>query len=582
MKRIAIIDNEKCMNKKGCNLICAKYCPVNKTGDACISENEMTTKAKIDEEACIGCNICVKRCPYDAIKIINLPEELSKDPIFRYQENGFSLYSLPLPQNNKIIGILGKNGIGKTTSIRLLNSTLEPNFGDSTKKATIDDYKEYFKGSEVMTYLEKLYNKDLSISYKPQNIKSLPEVAKGTIRDLLSKYENYENVLKDLDLWDMVDRNINVLSGGELQRLAICATMLKDSDIYILDEPSSYLDIKQRLKLCGFLKKQINEKKSIIVIEHDLIVLDYLCDLIHITFGEPGAYGVFSSLYTSKVGINSFLHGFLKSENIRFRDYPISFLKSNEFLKKKSSENVLEWKKSEINLGDFRLVVDEGKISKNDIIGILGENGTGKSTFMNNIAVKNNDILDANDELKISYKPQYIEAKKNVIVKDFLKDAIINYKNDLVVPMNITALLEKDLTSLSGGELQRVMIVKCLSDPDSDIFLLDEPSAYLDVEQKVVLGKIIKEFNYNYEKPLFIIDHDLMLIDYICNKLVVFQGKPGIECKTSTPTSIEAGMNLFLRDVGITFRRDEQTNRPRPNKLDSQIDQTMKKKNKYY
>ncbi|MDD3263884.1 MAG: ribosome biogenesis/translation initiation ATPase RLI [Candidatus Nanoarchaeia archaeon] len=584
MKRIAIIDNEKCMNKRGCNLICAKYCPINKTGSACISENELTSKAKIDEETCIGCNICVKRCPFGAIKIVNLPQELDKDPIFRYQENGFSLYNIPLPQNNKIIGILGRNGIGKSTAIKILNSNLELNFGNLEKKATIEDYKEYFKGSEVMNYLNKLYNKELSISYKPQNIKTLPEVANGTIKELLSKYPNYLKVLEKLDLKDVIDRDIKVLSGGELQRLAIAATMLKEADIYILDEPSSYLDIKQRLNLCGFLKEELNEKKSIIVIEHDLIVLDYLCDLIHITFGEPGAYGVFSALYTSKVGINSFLGGFLKNENIRFRDFSISFLKSLDFISKKKEIPIIEWKNSEIKKGDFKLKIKEGIISKYDIVGILGENGTGKSTFMDNIASKNNNLISNEDikDLKISYKNQYIEGKNGIIVKDFLKEAVANNRNDLVTPLNVDTLLEKDLGTLSGGELQRVMITKCLSDKEADIYLLDEPSAYLDVEQKVVLGKIIKDFSYNNEKPLFIIDHDLMLMDYICNKLIVFKGKPGIECETSIPLKIDDGMNLFLKDIGITFRRDEHSFRPRPNKKDSQIDQEMKKKNKYY
>ena len=465
-----------------------------------------------------------------------------------------------------------------------MNSELELNFGNLEKKATIEDYKEYFKGSEVMAYLDKLYNKELSISYKPQNIKKLPEVANGTIKDLLSKYPNYLNVVKKLDLENVIDRDIKVLSGGELQRLAIAATMLKDSDIYILDEPSSYLDIKQRLNLCRFLKEELNEKKSIIVIEHDLIVLDYLCDLIHITFGEPGAYGVFSSLYTSKVGINSFLSGYLKSENIRFRNFSISFLKSLDFISKKREIPIIEWKDDIIKKGDFKLNIKSGLISKYDIVGILGENGTGKSTFMENIASKNNNLISNEDleDLNVSYKNQYIEGKNGILVREFLLNAIVKNKNDLINPLDIEPLFEKDLGTLSGGELQRVMIAKCLSDEKADIYLLDEPSAYLDVEQKVILGKVIKDFNYNKEKPLFIIDHDLMLIDYICNKLIIFKGETGIECETSTPLKIDEGMNLFLKDIGITFRRDEHSNRPRPNKKDSQIDQEMKKKNVYY
>lgn len=580
MKRIAIVDKSKCMNDSDCPLFCAKFCPVNRTGKKCITENPENKKAMIDENLCIGCNICVKKCPYGALDIINLPTELSKDPLFRYSENGFALYNLPLPKKGKIVGILGRNGIGKSTSIKILSGGIKPNLGKLSQDVEFEDIKEYFKGSEMVTYLKDMYDAKQKVALKPQNIKEIPKIVKGTVFDLLCKYDDFEKYLDMMDLLHLKDREVSVLSGGELQRLAIVTTMLKDADIYILDEPSSFLDIKQRLKLSTFLRSLLNENKSIIVIEHDLIVLDYLCDLVHITFGKPGAYGVVSSLYNSKMGINSFLDGFLKAENMRFRDYKISFLKPPEFSATKNDEHAVEWDEFNVKFETFNLEVTEGYLGKRDVVGIVGENGTGKSTFMNKIAGKYNN--DEESELKVSYKPQYLEINEDLPVRLFLRDAIAKHSKDIVRPLSIEPLFDKTLSQLSGGELQRVHVAKCLSDDSADFYLLDEPSAYLDVEQKVVLGKILRDFNYNFEKPLLVIDHDLMLIDYISDKLIIFSGEPGRNCKAEGPFEVNKGMNHFLKDVGVTFRRDEVTHRPRPNKVDSQKDKEMKRNKTYY
>ena len=133
MTRIAIVDNEKLKDIQQNHYI-ASICPVNRTGKECIKV-EQDGRLTIDEHLCTGCGICPKAAPH-AIKIINLPEELTTKPIHRYGENKFVIYSIPTPTFGKVTGILGVNGIGKSTAIKVLASVLKPNFGDWTRRET--------------------------------------------------------------------------------------------------------------------------------------------------------------------------------------------------------------------------------------------------------------------------------------------------------------------------------------------------------------------------------------------------------------------------------------------------------------
>jgi ATP-binding cassette subfamily E protein 1 len=312
------------------------------------------------------------------------------------------------------------------------------------------------------------------------------------------------------------------------------------------------------------------------VIEHDLIILDYLTDMTYIMYGQESVYGVVSQVKTTKAGINIYLSGYLKEENIRFRDKAITF--ESKTAERKQEHSILtEWESFEEKFGNFSLKADKGEITQNTIVGILGENGIGKTTFVKILA---GEIKDHKLKTKIAYKPQYLEPSDELVM-NILQKAKEKYQNQLITPLKLEQLYERQLNELSGGELQRVAIANCLSQ-DADLFLLDEPSAYLDVEQRLSLSKLIKDILYITGKSALIVDHDLLFIDYLSDNLIVFEGEPAIHGEVKGPFSMEQGMNNLLQDFQITFRRDEENKRPRANKQGSQKDQEQKKSGKLY
>lgn len=582
MKRIAVIEAQKCSPVECGNYLCMRLCPVNRTGKECIVVGD-NKKAFIYEELCTGCGICPKRCPFEAIHIINLPEELTKEPIHRFGKNGFSLYSLPTPIFGKVVGIIGVNGIGKSTAIKVLAGVLKPNFGRE-KEASFAELVEYFKGTEAQNFFEQLRDGKIKVSYKPQQIEFIPKNYDGSVYDLLKKVDEQgkiDEIADALDLRNILTQNIKDVSGGELQRVAIAATVLKKANLYIFDEPTSYLDIKQRLRVSRFIKSLVNENVAVLVIEHDLVAFDYMTDLVHIMYGKKAVYGVVSHLKESKAGINSYLEGFLRDENVRFRDYKISFEKHTR-KKEKEKPKIINWHDVKKKLGQFSLEAEKGDIQKDEVIGVLGENGIGKTTFVKIIAgVIKQDSGEIDEKAKVAYKPQYIDTDSDEVVMNFVQEAIQKHTNDVINPMNIKDLYMRKLKDLSGGELQRVMIAKALG-AGCPLILLDEPSAYLDIEQRLVVSKVIKTFMEMNGRSCLIVDHDLVFIDNVSDRLLVFDGIPAKSGSAKGPFPPEEGMNMLLKDVDITLRKEQESGRPRVNKPGSVKDREQKASNKYY
>ena len=577
MTRIAVIRKEDCHPDKCGNYLCARLCPVNRTGTECIVKQD--DKAFIHEDLCTGCGICPKRCPFGAITIINLPEELAS-PIHRFGPNGFALYSLPMPVEGKVAGIIGRNALGKSTAIKVLAGLIKPNLG-TDKETGHDELISFFKGTQTQAFLEQVRDGKVAISFKPQQVDMIPKSYKGTVGALLAKVVEpvaKAETIAALSLGHLLEHDIATLSGGELQRVAIAAACIRPAQLYILDEPTSYLDIRQRILLSRFME-QLSQRASVILIEHDLIILDYLADQVQIMYGREGAYGVVSRTRPVRTGINVYLSGYLKEENIRFRDQPIKF-SEHPPTATKAKQHLVSWEGIKAQRGDFLLDAPAGQLPKGFACGVLGENGTGKTTFVKILAgVDKQDSGTIDASIKVAYKPQYLTVEEDTLVLAVLPG--IASKRALMTGLNLEPLLQKQLSWLSGGELQRVALARCLSQ-DAGLFLLDEPSAYLDIEQRLGLAKLIKELTSVEGKTVLVVDHDLLFLDAISDFMMVFSGEPGTRGVVGAPVPLEDAMNTFLRSLGITMRRDEDSKRPRINKLDSRKDREQKASGKLY
>lgn len=260
---------------------------------------------------------------------------------------------------------------------------------------------------------------------------------------------------------------------------------------------------------------------------------------------------------------------------------------------------------------------------------MLGENGTGKTTFIRMLAglLKSDEQTQAEADgdmdyarelgvpsFNVSYKPQKIAPKFQGSVRQLLhkkiRDAYIHpqFVSDVMKPMAIEAIIDNGVQTLSGGELQRVAIVLSLGAP-ADIYLIDEPSAYLDSEQRwvsrcwlhvlllivkhflfvtililcrIAASKTIKRFIMHSKKTGFIVEHDFIMATYLADRVIVYDGQPGIETTAHSPQPMIAGMNTFLNLLNITFRRDPTNYRPRINKMDSMKDKEQKMSGNYF
>ncbi|MBU0963384.1 MAG: ribosome biogenesis/translation initiation ATPase RLI [Nanoarchaeota archaeon] len=585
MNRIAIIRKDKC-NLKKCNFLCASICPINRAEKDCITE--VNGKARIDEVLCTGCGICTKRCPFSAISVLNLPEELKSDPIHRYGDNEFELFSLPIVKKNTVIGIIGRNGIGKSTALGILAGNLKPNLGDYKNPVSDEQIIQKYSTSWMGDYFSRLFNKKIKISYKPQRIELLSEIYSGKVIDLLKKNDDrkiLDKLIRELDIENIKDRELKDLSGGELQRVAIIAAIIKKADVYYFDEPSSFLDITYRIKIAKVIREIIEEESAVVVVEHDLATLDYISDEIQIVYGEPSCFGIFSQSKSVRRGINEYLEGKLDSENIRFRNYPIKFFDSSTG-KTFSEEILFEIPSLEKKFDKFSLNVNALNLRKGEVLCIMGANGLGKTTFLNivsgNIKSDTNEI----DIKEVSYKKQSLEVIDKKVI-DFLKEKAGSefssgwYKQNILEKLNIQSILMSNMKELSGGELQKVNIAANLSG-DTKLVLMDEPSAFIDVEDRLNVAEVIKEFVIKKEISAVVVDHDIQFIDHLADSMLVFEGTPGKKGIVNEVLPKKAGMNKILKMLDLTYRKDPINNRPRINKLGSQLDREQRKKGVYY
>ena len=585
--RVAVLLEERCKPNSNAFAYLKKYSEMCER--ECIQVEG--SKCKILETACPVCFTRAKHCPDGAVKIINLPEELDTDLTHSYGENAFRLFRLPSPRQEQIVGILGPNGIGKSTAINLLSGTFRPNLGDwENSSPDWDEVISTFPRGELRDYLGMVSTGEVSIAVKPQYIDKLPRIFDGEVRELLARVDDrgeMENYTELMGISHILDRKLGDLSGGELQRVAICATLLKEADVYFFDEPSSYLDIYERMRMVGVVRGLAEKGKRVLVVEHDLAILDVLCDLIHVIYGERSAYGIFTPPRSTRTAINAYLDGFLPEENVRIRDKPIQFLRGRNRGEEVGTP-ILKWGDIEKTLGDFSLTTGKGEVKSAEVVGVVGPNATGKTTLVKIIAGE----IDPDEgwctmDAKVSYKPQHVRADFEGTVQEWLDTEIGGkwrsgeFHTQVTRALQVDKMVDLHATKLSGGELQAVSIAICLG-KEADLYLFDEPSAHLDANARMEAAKAIRRTMESNEKAAMVIDHDTYFLDIVSDSVLVFQGKGGDHGKAIGPLSLRKGMNLFLSDADVTFRRDIESHRPRINKPSSRKDREQKSSGEYF
>ena len=548
-------------------------------------------KCKILETACPVCFNRARHCPDNAVIVINLPEQLDSEMSHCYGENSFRLFRLPVPRLEQVVGILGPNGMGKSTAVNLLSGSITPNLGDwSNQTPDWDDVITTFPRGELRDYLALLSEEGVSIAVKPQYIDKLPKIFEGEVNELLERVDDRGDIDKyseALGIMHILSRKLESLSGGELQRVALCATLLKEADVYFFDEPSSYLDIYERMRMVRIIQELSAMGKRVLVVEHDLAILDVLCDLLHVVYGERAAYGIFTPPRTTRTAINAYLDGYLPEENVRIRDKPIRFVRGRT-----RGEDIglpiLKWGDMEKKMGDFQLTTGQGEVRSAEVIGVVGPNATGKTTMVKMIAGElEPDQGWCTMEAEVSYKPQHVSTDFQGSVQLWL-DVEIGTKwrsgefhTQVIRPLQIDKMLDLEASRLSGGELQAISIAICLG-KDADLYLLDEPSAHLDANARMEAAKAIKRTMESNEKAAMVIDHDIYFVDIVSDSLLVFEGEGGKQGHAVGPLSLRKGMNRFLSGVGVTFRRDHESKRPRINKPGSVKDREQKANGEYF
>lgn len=598
MVRIAVVDRDYCKPDK-CSLECIRFCPVNRSKKKAIELAPDRSHAVIYEETCVGCGICVKKCPYSAISIVNLPDEYEKSLVHRYGENMFKLYGLPVPRTGGILGVIGKNGAGKTTSVKILAGKITPNLGRYNDPPSWDEVIRAFRGSELQNYFQLLRDGKIRPVIKPQYIEEARRVLRGRVIELLEKADE-RNIRKELidalALHRILDRKVHELSGGELQKFLVAAALSRDANAYFFDEPCSYLDIRERIRVANAIREFSEpERNYVIVIEHDLMILDYVSDYVSVVYGEAGVYGIVSKPYGTRAGINHYLKGYLPAENMRIRQGEIKF--NIAVITKRADKNtypLLKWDNIEFAYpsSGFKLYVEAGEAYAGEIIGVVGPNGVGKTTFIkilsNELAPSSGSVLISTD--KVSVKPQEVSPKifSEETVAANLKAASPLAMDptswiyiELVKKLNLHRMFDRHVSELSGGELQKLAVAVALA-READLYFLDEPSAYLDVEERIAVAKVIRRIIEEKMKTAIVVEHDLLMQSYICDRLMVFQGEPAVEGRASPPLEIGEGFNALLKQLDITVRRDVESGRPRINKPGSVMDREQRAMGRYF
>ncbi|MFH1107476.1 MAG: ATP-binding cassette domain-containing protein, partial [Candidatus Micrarchaeota archaeon] len=577
MPRIAVVDERLCFPLK-CNIECVRGCPINRVGKDCLylydrkkakakghdgaieqapvhvtkreysREERENGLAEVDPELCTGCGICPKVCPFHALTIINLAEAKPEDLVYSYGYNSFGLYRLALPKKG-LTAIVGENGCGKTTNVRLLAGLLEP------QRTPTKEIEEFFRGGRG------------SFVVKPQEL-AAPKESKsvGELLEGVDESGRLADLVKLFDLEKLLQRSLGQLSGGELQRVVVAAALARDKENYFLDEPFSFLDYVYRIRLTEFLKEHFSEKR-VLLVDHDLSLLSYVCMQSYILYGRESAYGIVSQVYSTDRAVNMFLEGFIGPENVRFRDEAISYRQYPESEHKREAYSIGAMEASK---GAF-VVRNPSQISllEGEVVGIAGPNGIGKSALCESVFLHSSG--------RAAFKPQLLDRSHQLVGESLSASGI--FPENALKTMDLRRLEFLRQSDLSGGQLQRLKVFECLNQEKS-LYILDEPTNMLDASARITLSKVVRERAQGLSAVL-VVDHDLEFLYNTVDRVVVMEGVPAVEGRVAGIFDKDEGIRMLMRQFDLSYRRDGESRRLKLNKKGSKKDAELKGSGKY-
>ena len=452
---------------------------------------------------------------------------------FKYKGGAnYSLKGINLNvKKGECILLCGRSGCGKSTLLKLINGII-PEFYDGDISGSV-------MVNGMNTFTTPIYKLSKNVGSVFQNPKT-QFYTTNTTDEIAFGLENYgierevinkriEEVEKELHLENLMNKNIFNLSGGEKQKIAIASIYALNPEIFILDEPSSSLDIKSMKELSLTIKKLKSLGKTIIIAEHRLWYLKDIADrAIYLEDGKiirEYSMDEIENLSEDERTRTGLRHSDYKAIE-RFDDFETSnkgtLLELKNLIFKRNTKIILS--------------IEDLKFCYGNIIGIVGENGIGKSTLAKIICglYKENKGKILKDDENLNIKSRLNESLLIMqevnyqLFTDIVKDEIVltsNIKDDYVLDtwlkdMELKNISDRNPHTLSGGQKQRVIILSALLS-DKKILFFDEPTSGLDYRNMKIVAKNIKKVKEE-DKLILIISHDVEFLESVCDKVINF------------------------------------------------------------